>query len=145
MCSFAQDNGTSKNGTIGVSSESSLSSSGNKVPVCVDFTLADKLGRILGLKLQEKIALSGLFRLVKKKDKCIRISIKSIQEFKNSPFLRSACSVVWTMYYGEDVLSNFLDHQVVVLEPQTIDMEAENILALTSNISDEYSYLLKNP
>ncbi|WP_459892499.1 hypothetical protein [Desulfothermus okinawensis] len=114
-----------------------------KTPICIDYTDTDKLGRVFGLRLEEKITTSNLFTLIKDKGKCFKISIKSKKEFNNTPLFRSIVSVVWTFFYGEDVLSSFLDQDVIILDPNAIDLEADNVLALTRNILKEYNYLLQ--
>ncbi|GAB6161993.1 hypothetical protein JCM12298_11520 [Desulfothermus naphthae] len=135
---FAQTNSTYKKSN----KNQQIIKNDEKVPICVDYKSADKLGRIFGLKLEEKIIVSNLFKLIKDKGKCFKINIRSKQEFNNSPLFRSIISIVWTFYYGEDVLSSFLGQEITILDPKNLDLEAENILALTRNITKEYGYLL---
>ena len=137
--SFAQDNSTSTH----LNKNQQVVKNDEKIPICVDYKNVDKLGRILGLKLEEKLIASNLFRLNKDKGKCYKIIIKSKQEFNNSPLFRSVISIAWTFYYGEDVLSSFLGQEIFILDSNNIDLEAENILALTRSITKEYSYLLQ--
>ena len=137
--SFAQDNSTSNK----LNKDQQVIKNDEKFPICVEYKNADKLGRILGLKLEEKVIASNLFKLNKDKGKCFKIIIKSKQEFNNSPLVRSVISIAWTFYYGEDVLSSFLGQEIFLIGPNNIDLEAENILALTRNITEEYSYLLQ--
>lgn len=137
--SFAQDNSTSNH----LNKNQQVVKNDEKIPICVDYKGVDKLGRILGLKLEEKLIASNLFRLNKDKGKCYKIIIKSKQEFNNSPLFRSVISIAWTFYYGEDILSSFLGQEIFILDSNNIDLEAENILALTRSITKEYSYLLQ--
>ena len=113
------------------------------IPLVIEYKEADKLGRVLGLRLEEKASISNLFNIVTNKEKSLHIKIKSKQEFGASNPLRSVCSIVWTFYYGGDVLSSFLFQEVLIIDRTNIDLEADNILAITSNIAKEYNHLLK--
>ncbi len=137
---FAQDNSTIKKGPT---MDTGKKVAGKGIPIIIQYKQSDKLGRVLGLRLKEKVSLSPLFYLAGHREKGFSISIKCIKEFSNSPQLRSVCSIVWTFYYGEDTLSSFLSHKVTIIDKSDIDLEAGDILAITSNIAEDYSYLLQ--
>jgi hypothetical protein len=115
-----------------------------KIPVMVDYEDMDSLGRRMVFNLRERLNKSDLFRLSGYKEKKIKIFITSQEEFQGRPGLCSIYSLVWTFSYGQDVLSNYLDHQVGIVRANALDDLVETLVARTDEISMEYSYLFED-
>ncbi|MFO7875831.1 MAG: hypothetical protein R6U55_04530 [Desulfovermiculus sp.] len=115
-----------------------------KIPVMVEYEDMDSLGRRMVFSLRERLSRSDLFRLSGYKERKLKLFISSQDEFQGRPGLSSVYSVVWTYSYGEDVLSNYLDHQVGIIKANALEELVETIVARTDEISMEYSYLFED-
>jgi len=115
-----------------------------KIPVMVDYEDMDSLGRRMVFSLRERLNKSDLFRLSGYKEKKLKIFIASQEEFQGRPGLSSIYSLVWTFSYGQDVLSNYLDHQVGIIRGNALDELVETLVARTDEISMEYGYLFED-
>lgn len=115
-----------------------------KIPVMVDYAEMDSLGRRMVFLLRERLNTSDLFRLSGYKERKLKIFVSSQEEFQGRPGLSSVYSLVWTFSYGEDVLSNYLDHQVGIIRSNALEELVETIVARTDEISMEYSYLFED-
>ncbi|MFW6142863.1 MAG: hypothetical protein ACOC39_01365, partial [Desulfovermiculus sp.] len=115
-----------------------------KIPVMVEYEDMDSLGRRMVFSLRERLSSSDLFRLSGYKERKLKLFISSQDEFQGRPGLSSVYSLVWTYSYGEDVLSNYLDHQVGIIKANALDKLVETIVARTDEISMEYGYLFED-
>ncbi|WP_051564040.1 hypothetical protein [Desulfovermiculus halophilus] len=114
-----------------------------KIPIMVNYDGMDSLGRRMVFQLRERLNGSELFRLSGYKERKIKLFISSQEEFQGRPGLSSIYSLVWTYSYAEDVLSNYLDHQVGIIRANALDELVETLVARTDEISMEYGYLFE--
>ena len=114
-----------------------------KIPVMVVYQDMDSLGRRMVFQLRERLSRSDLFRLSGYKERKIKIFVSSQEEFQGRPGLSSIYTLVWTYSYGEDVLSNYLQHQVGIVKSNAIEDLVETLVARTDEISMQYSYLFE--
>ena len=114
-----------------------------KIPVMDVYQDMDSLGRRLVFNLRERFNTSDLFRLSGYKERKLKIYISSQEEFQARPGLSSIYSLVWTYSYGEDVLSNYLAHQVGIIKSNAVQDLVETLVARTDEISMQYSYLFE--
>ncbi|MFO7803082.1 MAG: hypothetical protein R6V55_12380 [Desulfovermiculus sp.] len=114
-----------------------------KIPVMVVYEDMDSLGRRMVFNLRERLNKSDLFRLSGYKERKLKLFVSSQEEFQGRPGLSSIYSLVWTYSYGEDVLSNYLEHQVGIIRANALDELVETLVARTDEISMQYSYLFE--
>lgn len=115
-----------------------------KIPVMVEYEDMDSLGRRMVFSLRERLSRSDLFRLSGYKERKLKLFISSQDEFQGRPGLSSVYSLVWAYSYGEDVLSNYLEHQVGIIKANALEELVETIVARTDEISMEYGYLFED-
>lgn len=115
-----------------------------KIPVMVEYEDMDSLGRRMVFSLRERLSRSDLFRLSGYKERKLKLFISSQDEFQGRPGLSSVYSLVWAYSYGEDVLSNYLEHQVGIIKANALQELVETIVARTDEISMEYGYLFED-
>lgn len=114
-----------------------------KIPIMVVYEDMDSLGRRMVFNLRERLNKSALFRLSGYKERKLKLFVSSQEEFQGRPGLSSIYSLVWTYSYGEDVLSNYLEHQVGIIRANALDELVETLVARTDEISMQYSYLFE--
>lgn len=114
-----------------------------KIPVMVVYEDMDSLGRRMVFNIRERLNKSDLFRLSGYKERKLKLFVSSQEEFQGRPGLSSIYTVVWTYSYGEDVLSNYLAHQVGIIKSNALDELVETLVARTDEISMQYSYLFE--
>ncbi|MDZ7761969.1 MAG: hypothetical protein U5L00_17160 [Desulfovermiculus sp.] len=114
-----------------------------KIPVMVVYENMDSLGRRMVFNLRERLNKSDLFRLSGYKERKLKLFVSSQEEFEGRPGLSSIYTLVWTYSYGEDVLSNYLEHQVGIIRSNALEELVETLVARTDEISMQYSYLFE--
>ncbi len=141
---MALTNGTdfNKHSSAGINPAPSSQTESRRIPVSVTYKNTDELGKALALRLQEKIVSSPIFRTPLQGEKRIIIVLTSYPEFKNtSSSVRSIYSVVWTFFYKEDTLTSYLGQSLGILSLPSLSLTAEDILARTISLAQEYTYL----
>jgi hypothetical protein len=112
-------------------------------PISVVHGNLDALGTRLVFHLKDAVNTSSLFRLTDADEKKIQLLVTTKEEFPSRPTIGSIYSVIWIFSAGSDVLTHYLDNEVGVVTPETVNEVAEALAARTDVVASGYLYLFE--
>lgn len=113
-----------------------------RLPVSVNATADDMVGRSLVYKIKEELRRSASMRLVDTDEKGVQLVIVTLPRDSDNPSLSTVYSAVWTLEYG-DVYPAYIKSQVGYCGRDAVDSSAVTLVANTDKVYEDFKSMIK--
>jgi hypothetical protein len=114
----------------------------DRLPVSVDATADDMVGRRLVYKVKEELRRSASMRLVDSDETGIHLVLVTLPRDPDRPSLSTVFSAVWTVEY-DSIYPAYITSMVGYCGSDTVESQAESLVAETDKVISDLKSVLK--